>query len=363
MALTPSTMLPLGTKAPDFSLPGLDGTLVKLADMAEAPALLVIFMCNHCPFVKHVAAGLASLAKEYQARKVAVVGINSNDAAKYPDDAPAKMKEEAKLRGYTFPYLFDESQAAAKAYRAACTPDFLTRAGVGQLAALKSMFVLYALLGLFGGLIYARIPARRRHPKVPVAATLGPSRFGAYKLAAVFCLDAFAGGLVVQSLLALWLFERFDMSLTAASLFFSWSGILSAFSFLVATQLSRRIGLMNTTVLTHLSSSILLILAAITPTLSMAMLLLLLRAALSQMDAPIRSAYVTAVVAEYERPAAAAITSVSSRVAASAGPASARVQASTALIVRSENGPGGIQASARPGPDRSGGSSSPIARW
>lgn len=124
MVLTPSTMVNLGTKAPDFSLPGIDGKTVSLADFSKAPALLVIFMCNHCPYVKHVAEGLATLAKEYQARGVAVVGINSNDAKKYPDDSPAKMAEEHKLRGYTFPYLFDETQDVAKAYRAACTPDF-----------------------------------------------------------------------------------------------------------------------------------------------------------------------------------------------------------------------------------------------
>lgn len=124
MVLTPSTMLPLGTQAPDFSLPDTNGKTVKLADFAKAPALLVVFMCNHCPYVKHVAAGLAALAKEYQARGVAVVGISSNDVTSHPDDSPAKMAEEVKLRGYTFPYLYDETQQVAKAYRAACTPDF-----------------------------------------------------------------------------------------------------------------------------------------------------------------------------------------------------------------------------------------------
>ncbi len=125
MALTPSTMLPLGTQAPDFKLTNVvSGKPVSLADFQQSPALLVVFMCNHCPFVKHVAPGLASLAKEYQAKGVAVVGINSNDAVKYPDDSPEKMKHEAQLRGYTFPYLYDETQSAAKAYRAACTPDF-----------------------------------------------------------------------------------------------------------------------------------------------------------------------------------------------------------------------------------------------
>jgi peroxiredoxin len=124
MVKTASTMLPLGTEAPDFSLPDTGGKTVSLSDFAEAPALLVIFMCNHCPFVKHVAGPLAMLAKEYQDRGVAVVGISSNDVANFPDDSPEKMAREVDLRGYTFPYLYDESQAVAKAYRAACTPDF-----------------------------------------------------------------------------------------------------------------------------------------------------------------------------------------------------------------------------------------------
>jgi peroxiredoxin len=124
MVETASTMLELGTKAPDFSLPDVDGSTVSLADFADAPALLVVFMCNHCPFVKHIAEGLADLARTYQQRGVAVVGISSNDAENYPDDAPPKMAEEVKVRGYTFPYLYDETQEVAKAYHAACTPDF-----------------------------------------------------------------------------------------------------------------------------------------------------------------------------------------------------------------------------------------------
>lgn len=124
MVRTASTMLPLGTAAPDFSLPDTAGRTVSLADFKDSPALLVIFMCNHCPYVQHVADGLAKLAKDYQDRGVAVVGINSNDTATYPDDSPAKMADEVRQRGYTFPYLFDETQQVAKAYRAACTPDF-----------------------------------------------------------------------------------------------------------------------------------------------------------------------------------------------------------------------------------------------
>lgn len=125
MVLTPSTMsLPLGAQAPDFNLPDADGKTWSLDDFPGAKAYLVIFMCNHCPYVKHVRHELAELARDYQAKGVAVVGINSNDTANYPEDSPAKMKEEVKDVGYTFPYLYDETQETAKAYRAACTPDF-----------------------------------------------------------------------------------------------------------------------------------------------------------------------------------------------------------------------------------------------
>lgn len=124
MALTPSTMLPLGTPAPDFELPDPDGRRVSRDDFDDAPGLLVIFLCNHCPFVKHIRHELADFAREAQERGLAVVGVSSNDVEKYPDDSPEKMKEEARTAGYTFPYLYDESQQVAKAYRAACTPDF-----------------------------------------------------------------------------------------------------------------------------------------------------------------------------------------------------------------------------------------------
>ncbi len=123
MALTPSTMLPLATVAPDFRLPDTNGKLVSLADFKDKAALVVIFMCNHCPYVVHIRPGLAQLARDYAGKSVAIVGINANDAAKYPADSPAKMKDEVASAGYTFPYLYDEKQAVAKAYRAACTPD------------------------------------------------------------------------------------------------------------------------------------------------------------------------------------------------------------------------------------------------
>jgi len=117
-------MLALGTEAPDFKLPDPSGKEYSLADFKGAPALLVAFICNHCPYVKHIADEFANLAKEYQAKGVAVVAINSNDVTTHPADSPEKMAEEIEKRGYTFPYLYDETQQVARAYRAACTPDF-----------------------------------------------------------------------------------------------------------------------------------------------------------------------------------------------------------------------------------------------
>ena len=124
MARTPSTMLALGTSAPDFRLLDFDGATHALADASGSPALLVAFICSHCPFVRHVREEFARFAREYQPRGLAVVAINSNDVVAYPQDGPDAMREESRTLGYTFPYLLDASQAVAKAYRAACTPDF-----------------------------------------------------------------------------------------------------------------------------------------------------------------------------------------------------------------------------------------------
>ncbi len=125
MALTPSTMLPLGTKAPDFCLTDVvSGKTISLDTFAGKQALLVMFICRHCPFVKHVQAELAQIGKDYADAEVGIVAISANDAAKYPDDAPEKLKEMATQLGFTFPFCYDESQEVAKAYTAACTPDF-----------------------------------------------------------------------------------------------------------------------------------------------------------------------------------------------------------------------------------------------
>jgi len=124
MVSVPSTMMPLGTKAPPFSLPDTDGALVSLDDFGNLPGLLVMFICNHCPYVKHLRQALAEFGREYQKRDLGVVAISSNDVEKYPQDSPEMMKKEKEEAGYPFPYLYDETQDVAKAYRAACTPDF-----------------------------------------------------------------------------------------------------------------------------------------------------------------------------------------------------------------------------------------------
>ena len=124
MVMTPSTMLPLGTKAPDFSLPDTEGKTISLSDFKDARAVLIIFMCNHCPFVKHIIDELVKLIKEYQQKGVAAIAINSNDVENYPEDRPDMMAKAVKEKGFTFAYLYDETQEVAKAYKAACTPDF-----------------------------------------------------------------------------------------------------------------------------------------------------------------------------------------------------------------------------------------------
>jgi MFS family permease len=207
---------------------------------------------------------------------------------------------------------------------AAALPDFTAPLGITKIDAFRLMFYGYAALGIVSALLYRRLPHVQMAEKES-AAPLGPSRRVVYKLSALFFLDSFAGGFVVQSLLALWLFERFDMSLAAASLFFFWASTLSAFSYPVAAWLAKRIGLINTMVFTHIPSNILLILAAFSPYLWLTLGLLLVRAALSQMDVPTRTSYVMAVVTPPERTAAASVTAVPRSLASSISPAMAGV--------------------------------------
>jgi MFS family permease len=199
-------------------------------------------------------------------------------------------------------------------------PEWLASAGLAHATALKAMFVLYALLGAACALVYRRLPAP---PPATTDTTAGPLRHSrriVFTLAALFSLDAFAGGLIVQSLLALWLLERFALSVAAAGVIFFWTGVLSAFSYLVAVRIANRIGLVYTMVFTHLPSSVLLILVPFAPNLATCIGLLLLRSALSQMDVPTRSAFVMSVVPPAERAAAASVTSVPRSLASATGP-------------------------------------------
>jgi len=203
---------------------------------------------------------------------------------------------------------------------AAAIPDALVALGIGKAGALTVMFYLYAALGVVSLALYYGLP-HAGNEEARAAAPLGPSRKTVYRLAALFSLDAFAGGFAVQSLIALWLFERFDLSIAAASAFFFWSNVAAAFSFPVAARLAARFGLVNTMVFSHMPSNLCLVLAAFSSNLLTALALLLLRAALSQMDVPTRTSYVMAVVTPAERPAAASFTAVPRSLAASVSPA------------------------------------------
>jgi MFS family permease len=203
---------------------------------------------------------------------------------------------------------------------AAGLPDVFVDFGSDQIGAFRLMFCLYGLLGIVAAGLYRglhRSAPEQRH----VSAPLGPSRPMVYKLAALFGLDAFAGGFVVQSLLALWLFDHFGMSLAAASVFFFWTGVLGALSFPLASWLARRFGLVNVMVFTHIPSSVCLIAAAFAPNLATVLTLLLIRAPLTQMDVPTRTSYVMAVVTPAERASAASITAVPRSLASSISPA------------------------------------------
>jgi predicted MFS family arabinose efflux permease len=186
---------------------------------------------------------------------------------------------------------------------------FATRAAFSLDAVLQGMFVLYGVLGLIAMALYNRLSPALGKPQ-QTRAPLRESRNIVYTLAALFALDSLGGGFVVQSLLALWLFQRFDLSVATAGTIFFWTGVLSAGSYLVAVPLARRFGLVNTMVFTHLPSNLLLLLVPFMPNLPLAILLLLARSALSQMDVPTRNSYVMAVVPPAERPAAASVTSV-----------------------------------------------------
>ena len=216
---------------------------------------------------------------------------------------------------------------AAAGALATAVPDALARhAGMARIDALRAMFIVYALIGGAVWLLYRRLPGAIAAAAGPSASSassptpLGPSRAVVVRLAALFSVDSFAGGLVVNSLLSLWLLQRFGLSLTQAGLFFFGSGLLSAASQLAAPAVARRFGLLNTMVFTHLPANICLVLAALAPSLPLALGLLFVRSALSQMDVPTRTAYVMGVVTPAERAAAASFTAVPRSLAGALSP-------------------------------------------
>ena len=203
----------------------------------------------------------------------------------------------------------------------AAAPDLLDRQlGWSALAAMQGMFILYAAIGLGAALVYRTVAPGTAADEGQAQAPLGPSRGIVYRLAALFSVDAFAGGFIVQSILVLWLFQRFDLSLALAANIFFWSNVLTALSYLAAVPIARRFRLINTMVFTHLPSSLCLVAIPFVSDLWLAVALLLVRSLLSQMDVPTRTSYVMAVVTPAERPAAASLTSVPRSLAAAASP-------------------------------------------
>jgi MFS family permease len=218
-------------------------------------------------------------------------------------------------------YSLVGSLVAAAGALTAGLPELVAKeTGLSLAHALDGMFLLYALLGLVALLLYRGLSPAIEPDTKTAPAPLTTSKGIVYKLAALFSLDSFASGLVVQSLLALWLFQRFALSVAMAGVIFFWTGVLSAFSALAAVRIASRIGLLNTAVFTHLPANLFLVLTPFMPTVELAVTCLLLRSALSQMDVPVRNSYVMAVVSPAERPAAASVTAVPKSLAAALGP-------------------------------------------
>ena len=210
---------------------------------------------------------------------------------------------------------------AALGALAVAVPGWLViHADMSRIAALRAMFILYGVIGLLVWWLYRRTPVQSGGTRAAPPAPLGPSRRIVLRLAALFSVDSFASGLVINSLLSLWLLQRFGLSLTQAGAFFFWAGLLSAASQLAAPMVAQRFGLLNTMVFTHIPANVCLVLAAMATSLPVALALLFVRSALSQMDVPTRTAYVMAVVTPAERPAAASLTAVPRSLAAALSP-------------------------------------------
>jgi MFS family permease len=255
---------------------------------------------------------------------VGTINPSSGDVSVFLPLEQARLAHAAPDRSRTdlfARYSLIGSLAAAVGALSAGGPEILaTMTGIEPGTAIEAAFFLYGLLGLVSLLIYRRLPEAPVDEGSVRAGPLQESRGIVLRLAALFSLDAFAGGLVVQSLLALWLFERFGLSLVMAGTIFFWTGVLSAFSYLVAVRIAARIGLVNTMVFTHLPANLCLVLVPFAPELGVAVALLLVRSLLSQMDVPTRTSYVMAVVTPGERAAAASVTAVPRSLAAALGP-------------------------------------------
>jgi MFS family permease len=255
---------------------------------------------------------------------VGTMNLSSGDVSVFLPLEHARLAETAHGEARTFlfaRYTFIGALCGAVGALATGIPDLLVHNGFTQLDAIRAMFVVYGLSGAAIFFLYRTLPNHQVHEQAAPPTPLGPSRKIVVHLAALFSVDAFAGGLLVNTLLALWLFERFDLSLAAAGNFFFWAGLLSAGSQLAAPWVARRIGLINTMVFTHIPSSLCLIGAAFAESLPLTLTLLFMRSALSQMDVPTRSAFVMAVVTPAERAAAASFTAVPRSLAAAASPA------------------------------------------
>ncbi|GJH35934.1 MFS transporter [Paraburkholderia hospita] len=297
--------------------------LVGLAGIRFASRSLLRFAAALMMATGLAFAGLSSMWPLLIVAFVGTLNPSSGDVSLFLPLEHAKLAESATgdARTALFArYSLVGALSAALGALAAGLPDWIAaHSAVSSLTAMRGMFIVYSTTGIILWFFYRRLPARHSTTEAP-RAPLGPSRGIVIRLALLFSVDAFAGGLLVNSLLTLWLIQRFDLSLGAAGQFFFWAGLLSAGSQLAAPPLSRRIGLLNTMVFTHIPSSVCLIAAAFSPSLGLTLALLLVRSALSQMDVPTRSAYVMSVVTPGERPAAASFTAVPRSLAAALAP-------------------------------------------
>ena len=269
-------------------------------------------------------AGLSAFWPLLMVAFVGTLNPSSGDVSVFLPLEHARLAQAARADARTALFarysLTGSLSAAVGALAAAVPPWLAANAGVPLLTGLRAMFVLYAFIGAAVWWLYRALPRSAAQEVEPAAAPLGPSRGIVFRLAALFSVDAFAGGLVVNSLMSLWLFQRFGLSLAQAGAFFFWTGLLAAGSQLAAPVVARRIGLLNTMVFTHIPANVCLILAALSSSLPVALALLFVRSALSQMDVPTRTAFVMAVVTPAERAAAASFTAVPRSLASAASP-------------------------------------------